>query len=116
MNAASPCYRLTRSVMGENVPMDYLRLEVNPESFFLLSYHHLEFGKFESGKDRDVITLSFIGHQVRIVGRYLRELAVAIQKRAVESITPLPNRYSAAAVAQGVSVEVIEVQANEGKN
>ena len=116
MNAASPCYKLTRSVMGENVPMDNLRLEVNPESFFLLSYHHLEFGKFEAGKDHDTLTLAFISHQVRIVGRNLRELAVALQKRAVESITPLPNRYSAAAVAQGVSVEVIEVQANEGKN
>jgi len=102
--------------MGENVPMDGLRLEVSPDSFYLLSYHHLEFGKFESGKDRDVLTLAFIAHQVRIVGRNLRELAVAVQKRAVESITPMPNRYNAAASPQGGFVEVIEVQANEGKN
>ena len=102
--------------MGENVPVDSLRLEVNPELFYLLSYHHLEFGKFEAGKDRDVLTLAFIGHQVRIAGRNLRELTVAIQKRAVEAIIPMPNRYSAAATAQGGLVEVIEVQANEGKN
>ncbi|MGA2869955.1 MAG: hypothetical protein ABSF34_12455 [Verrucomicrobiota bacterium] len=100
--------------MGENVPVDGLRLEVNPESFYLLSYHHLEFGKFESGKDRDVLALAFTGHQVRIVGRNLRELAVALQKRAVEAIIPMPNRYSAAASAQGGLVEVIEVQAKIG--
>jgi hypothetical protein len=102
--------------MGENLPMDSLRLEVNPESFYLLSYHHLEFGKFEAGKDRDVLTLAFTGHEVRIVGRNLRDLAVAVQKRAVESITPMPNRYSAASSGQGGLVEVIEVQASEGKN
>jgi len=102
--------------MGENVPMDGLRLEVSPDSFYLLSYHHLEFGKFESGKDRDVLTLAFIAHQVRIVGRNLRELAVAVQKRAVESITPMPNRYNATASAQGGLVEVIEVQANVDMN
>jgi hypothetical protein len=103
-------------VIGEHVPIDSLRLEVSPESFYLLSYHHLEFGKFESGKDRDTLTLAFIGHQVRVVGRNLRELAVAVQKRTVEAITPLPNRYSAASGAQGGLVEVIEVQANEGQN
>jgi hypothetical protein len=116
MNAASPCYRLSRSVMGENVPMDNLRLEVNPESFYLLSYHHLECAKFDSGKDGDTLTLSFLGHQVRIVGRNLRELAVALQKRAVESITPMPNRYSVAASGQGGSVEAIEVQIKEGRD
>ena len=116
MNAPSPCYKLSRSVMGENVPMDSLRLEVNPESFYLLSYHHLEFGKFDSDKERDTLTLSFLGHQVRIAGRNLRELAVAIQKRAVESIIQMPGRYSAATGNQGGFVETIEVQANEGRN
>jgi len=102
--------------MGENVPMDSLRLEVNPESFYLLSYHHLEFAKFDAGKDRDTVTLSFLGHQVRIVGRHLRELAVAIQKRAVESIIQMPGRYSAAAGNQIGFVESIEVQADAGKS
>ena len=67
--------------MGENVPMDNLRLEMNPESFYLLSYHHLEFGKFDSDKERDTP-----GPFVRrpsgatIEGRNLRELAVAHSK------------------------------------
>jgi hypothetical protein len=110
MNATSSCYKLSRSVMGENVPMDNLRLELNPESFYLLSYHHLEFGKFDSDKERDTLALSFVGHQVRIEGRNLRELAVALQKRAVESIIQMPNRYSPTAISQAGFVELIEVQ------
>ena len=116
MNATSPCYNLSRSVMGENVPMDNLRLEVNQESFYLLPYHHLEFGKFDSDKERDTLALSFIGHQVRIEGRNLRELAVALQKRAVESICQMPGRYSAATGNQAGFVESIEVKANEERN
>lgn len=116
MNTPSPCYRLSRSVVGENVPMDSLRLEVNPESFYLLSYHHLEFAKFDSGKDRDTLVLSFVGHQVRIAGHHLRDLAVAIQKRAVESIIQMPGRYSGAAGNQTGFVESIEVQAAEERN
>ena len=95
--------------MGENVPMDNLRLELNPASFYLLSYHHLECAKFEAGKDRDTLTLSFLGHQVRIQGRNLRDLAVAIQKRAIESVIQMPGRYSAVGNQSGF-VESIEVQ------
>src|ERR1700720_685035 len=98
-------------VMNEDLPMDNLRLEMNPASFYLFSYHHLEYAKFDSDKDRDTLTLSFLGYHVRIVGHHLRELAVAIQKRAVESIIQIPNRYSAAAGNQTGFVEFIEVQA-----
>jgi len=102
--------------MNENLPMDNLRLEMNPESFYLFSYHHLEFAKFDSDKDRDTLTLSFLGHQVRIAGHHLRELAVAIQKRTVESIIQMPGRHSEVARSQAAFVEAIEVQADEGRN
>ncbi len=112
----SPCYKLSRCVVGENVPIDNLRLEMNPESFYLFSYHQLEFAKFDSDKDRDTLMLTFLSHQVRIAGHHLRELAVAIQKRTVESIIQMPDRHSEAARSQAAFVETIEVQANEGRN
>ncbi len=98
------------------MPIDNLRLEMNPESFYLFSYHQLEFAKFDSDKDRDTLMLTFLSHQVRIAGHHLRELAVAIQKRTVESIIQLPDRHSEAARSQAAFVETIEVQADEGKN
>ena len=116
MNANSPCYKLSRCVVGENVPIDNLRLEMNPESFYLFSYHQLEFAKFDSDKDRDTLMLTFLSHQVRIAGHHLRELAVAIQKRTVESIIQMPGRHSEATRSQAAFVEAIEVEADEGRN
>jgi hypothetical protein len=113
MNTHTPCYTLSRMVMNEHLPIDSLRLEVTADSFHLLPYHHMEFATFDSNKERDTLTLSFLGHQVRIAGRNLRELAVAIQKRAVESIRPTPNRYAGIAGNDGSFVEAIEIEATQ---
>jgi hypothetical protein len=78
MNTASPCYKFSRSVVGEHVPLDNLRLELSSTRFYFLSYHHLDMAIFESATDRDTLTISFLNHQVRIAGTNLRELAVAI--------------------------------------
>jgi hypothetical protein len=111
MNTHAPCYTLSRMVMNEHLPIDNLRLEVTADSFHLLPYHHMEFATFDSNKDRDTLTLSFLGRRVRIAGRNLRELAFAIQKRAVESIRPMPNRYAEVPGKDGALVETIEIEA-----
>jgi hypothetical protein len=90
------CYQLSRTVMGEHVPMQNLRLELTPTCFHLLPYHHLEMAKFESGRERDTISLSFVDHQVTIVGRNLRVIAEALQELAVRYLQPLPKRYEMA--------------------
>ena len=73
----------------------------------------MEFATFDSNKERDTLTLSFLVHQARIAGRNLRELAFAIQKRAVESIRPAPNRYAGIAGNDGSFVEAIEIEATQ---
>ncbi len=113
MNPPSRCYKLSRSVMGGHLPMDNLRLEMNPDSFYLFSYHHLDFAKFDSDQGRDSLTLSFLGHQVLIAGRNLRELAIAIQNRAVESIIQTPPRYAGMAGTVLSFVESIEIQSDK---
>jgi hypothetical protein len=115
MNTVSPCYKFSRSVVGEHVPLDSLRLELSPTRFCFLSYHHLDIAIFESATDRDTLTISFLNHQVRIAGTNLRELAVAIQSRSVESIKPMPGRYSGAKAAEAGFVESIEVEASGGQ-
>ena len=112
MNTPSPCYKFSRSVVGEHVPLDNLRLELSPTRFCFLSYHHLDMAIFESATDRDTLTISFLNHQVRIAGTNLRELAVAIQGRAVEVIKPMPGRYNAGAGSGIGLVESIEVETN----
>jgi hypothetical protein len=80
-------------VMGEHVPLDNLRVELTPTCFYLLPYHHLEMVKFESSRERDSISLSFVDHQVTIAGRHLRVIAEALQERAVRYVEPMPKRY-----------------------
>ena len=116
MSAPSPCFKMSRTVMNEHVPLDNLRLELSASCFHLLSYHHLDSAKFESVKEQDALTISFLNHQVRIVGRNLRELAMAIQSRSVESIKPMPARYSAAAGVETGFVESIEIEASGERN
>jgi hypothetical protein len=90
------CYQLSRTVMGQHVPLDNLRLELSPTCFHLLPYHHLEMVKFESGRERDTIVLSFVDHRVTIVGRNLRVIAEALQELAVRYLQPLAKRYEMA--------------------
>lgn len=90
---------------------DNLRLELNSKSFLLLPYHHLELVKFEAGESLDTLTLSFINRTVCIVGKSLRELALALQDRAVEFIRVLPalDRY-VVLVGHESSVKTIEIE------
>ena len=110
MSNESPCFQIRRGVNGFAASIDILRLEVSPSCFYLLSYHHLEIAKFESAKDRDSITISFLNREVKIAGRSLRQLALSLQERAVEYIKPAPTRYSGIAGSEGGFVESIEVK------
>src|SRR5579862_2844931 len=110
MNNDSPCFQIRRGVNGFAVPMENLRLEVNPSCFCLLSYHHMDMAKFESAKDRDLITISFLTREVKISGRNLRQLALSLQERSVEYIKPAPTRYSGVAGSESGFVESIEIK------
>ncbi len=110
---SNPCYKSGRSISGTPVPMDSLRLETSPDCFYVLSYHHAEFTKFESIQDTDIITLSFLNRTVRIKGKNLRALGIALQWRNVESIRPMAGRYSSLATTEEGWVKTIEIEDNK---
>ena len=99
MSTENPCFNIKRGVNSSPVPVDNLRLELDPNSFYLLPYHHLELVKFEAGEGLDTLTLSFLKRTVLITGKNLRELGLALQDRCVEFIKPMPvfDRYSSLA-------------------
>jgi hypothetical protein len=109
MTTNSPCYKLGRHVNNDPVPMDNLRLEVSPDCFYGLSYHHVELLKFESTPDVDSITISFLNRTVRIKGKNLRTLGIALQTRHVEFIKPMAERYSSLAAGEEGWVKTIEI-------
>ena len=114
MSTENICFNFKRGVNGSPVPMEHLRLELNPKGFYLLSYHHLELVKFEAGDGLDTLTLSFLKRTVLITGKNLRELGLALQDRAVEFVKPMPvfDRYSSLAISEG-AVKAIEITDNK---
>ena len=100
----SPCIE-----SAGNNGADSLRLEINPACFYLLAYHHLDMAKFESDQSGDTLTLSFLNRTVRMTGKNLRRLAIKIQKRDVESVKPMPDKYGALAI-DDVWIKSIEIK------
>jgi hypothetical protein len=113
MSNTYPCYKLSRTIVDNHIPLDNLRLETSPTRFCVVPYHHLEFAEFESAQSEEVITLQFLNRSVRIRGRNLRTLGEALQERTVESINPLPERYEPL-VSGEVRVTTIEITDNKG--
>ncbi len=109
-SAKESCFEKRLGVNSSPTPMDCLRLELNPKCFWLLSYHHLDFATFESLQGEDVITMSFLNRTVRLTGKNLRELGIALQNRTVEVIRPMPERYVPLNVGRGVWVKAIEIE------
>ncbi len=88
-----------------------LRVEMSDDSAFVFPYAHLNFGKLESESGLEKLRLMFGSHEVCITGKRLRELLLAVQKLAVESVKELPARYAAISDRDSVFIEKIEVKA-----
>jgi len=59
--------------------------------------------------------LSFLNRTVRIIGKNLRDLAINIQKRNVESVKPMPNKYGSLAT-DDVWIKAIEIEDKREQN
>jgi hypothetical protein len=86
-----------------------LRVELSDDRSFIFPYTHLTFASMERDEGRDVLTASFTTHDLRIVGKNLRELGIALQRLAVDWIKPAPARYAALASSEAVYIESIAV-------
>ena len=56
MSNTHPCYKLSRMIVDNHIPLDNLRLETSPTRFCVVPYHHLEFAEFESAQSEEVLT------------------------------------------------------------
>ena len=86
-----------------------LRVELSDDRSFIFPYTHLTFASTEREEGRDVLTASFTTHDLRIVGKNLRELGIALQRLAVDWIKPAPARYAVLASSEAVYIESIAV-------
>ena len=86
-----------------------LRVDLQNGTFFVLPYSQFAFAHFERNEGSETLRVSFTTHDVRVSGRNLRELGVALQKLAVEWIREVPARYAGLAEKGGTVVERIEI-------
>ena len=90
-----------------------LRVDLSDDRSYIFPYTHLTFASMEREEGRDVLTASFTTHDLRIVGKNLRELGIALQRLAVDWIKPAPARYAPLVPSEAVFIESITVSEAE---
>ena len=93
-----------------------LRVELADGNLYVFPYRRLAFVRFESGNDHDELHVVLDTHQIHITGKHLREVALALQKSAVDWARELPGRYGSQADddhAWITSITVSELQARK---
>jgi len=71
-----------------------LRIEQANGDLFIIPYIHLLYAHLGTENEKELLALTFSSHEIRIVGRALTDLAIAIQQLSIEWIKPLDARYS----------------------
>ena len=99
----------------QNPQAQALRVDLQGGVFFILPYSHFGFAHFAREANHETLRVSFATHDVRIAGRNLRELGLALQKLTVDWIREMPARYAALSEKGCVFIERIEIaEVSEG--
>lgn len=97
-------------VAWENNPQaQALRVDLQSGAFFVLPYSHFAFAHFQREGDSETLRVTFSSHEVRVNGRNLRELGLALQKLGVDWIREAPARYAGLAARGCTFIERIEI-------
>lgn len=92
-----------------------VRVDLQNGGFFVFPYSHFALAHFDRDERRETLRILFTTHEVRVSGRHLRELGIALQKLAVEWIREVPARYTALAEKGRAFIECIEItEINDG--
>lgn len=102
-----------RSVVcwNEDPQAQALRVELIAGNFFIFPFSHLLSAEFTREDDGDLLHLAFSTHAVKVRGRHLRDVALALQKLAVEWIKEIAPKYANLAEPNAAVVLSIEVSA-----
>ena len=86
-----------------------LRVELGNGDFFVFPYAHLSFVKMGHEENRDILTISFTTHDIRVTGRNLRDLGIALQKLSADWLQASVGRYAILTADDAVFIESIDV-------
>ena len=86
-----------------------LRVELKCGDFFVFPVSHFLSAEFTREDGGDLLRLAFTTHEVTIRGRNLREVALALQRLAVEWVREIVPKYAALAGPDTAIILTIEV-------
>ena len=93
----------------QNPQAQALRVDLQSGVFFVLPYSHFGFAHFAREANHETLRVSFATHDVRVSGRNLRDLGIALQKLTVDWIREVPARYAALSEKGCAFIERIEI-------
>ncbi|MEO8352069.1 MAG: hypothetical protein ABI680_10075 [Chthoniobacteraceae bacterium] len=96
---------------NEDPQAQAIRIELQTGKFFVLPVSHFLSAEFASEKNGDILVVTFSTHQATLRGRRLREIALAFQKFAVESIKEIATKYASLADPKAPLILSIEIAA-----
>ena len=86
-----------------------LRVELIDGSSFIFPYSNFEFASFGGQDQQEFLNIAFATHTLRVAGRNLREIAIALQKASVDVLRELSNKYATVLPNDSAFIESIEV-------
>ena len=96
---------------NEDPQAQAIRVEFKSGNFSVFPMSHFLSAEFTREEDGDVLKLLFTTHAATIRGRHLREVAMALQKLAVESIKEIAPKFAALAEPDAAVILSIEMAA-----
>ncbi len=108
--------RPSRPCWNKDYQAQALRVELADGNLYVFPYRRLAFVRFESGNDHETLHVVLDTHEIHITGKQLREMALALQKSAVDWVRELPSRYGSQADDDHSWVTSINVSERQGTN
>ena len=99
----------TPACWQREAPCPCLRIETSPNESHVFPYQHLVTASLTSANQIETLRLLFSSHDVKLQGRNLRTLLLALQDFAVKWLRAMPERYEGLETGDGGVITGIQI-------
>lgn len=100
----------TPACWQREAPCPCLRIETSPNESHVFPYQHLVTASLTSAEQIETLRLLFSSHDVKLQGRNLRTLLLALQDFAVKWLRAMPERYEGLETGDGGVITGIQIE------
>jgi hypothetical protein len=100
----------TPACWQREAPCPCLRIETSPNESHVFPYQHLVTASLTSAEQIETLRLLFSSHDVKLQGRNLRTLLLALEDFAVKWLRTIPERYERLETGDGCVITGIQIE------